>query len=360
MKNQRLITIAAVILTISCFLGGWLYSLYSPVVSQDGGYTYYLRPGASKRLVINELAAQGVIRHPFLFSLYVFPQKDAQLKTGEYLFPKGATPVSIWKQITNGTGFIHHPFTIIPGWTFSQVRNELARAPGLRHMTATMDDKQIMAFMGHKDLSPEGEFYPETYYYTRGNPDLVILKRAFTLMQNRLQDAWGKRAQGLPYKTEYEALIAASLIEKEGYLNTERPLISGVLINRLNKNMLLQIDATVIYGLGSRYDGKIYKSNLLEDTPYNTYLHKGLPPTPIAAPGEASIEAALHPSQHDFYYYVAKGDGSHEFTRSLREHNAAVQAAKLRTGYFNEGVIRRHLEVIMGRKFKMITFNGGF
>ena len=345
MKNKRLITIVVVLLvSIGCFASAWLRYLYSPVINQDGGYTYYLHPGMSKRHVIADLAQQGIIQHPWLFSLYVYPQANSQLKTGEYLFPKGATPASIWKQMISGIGFVHHPFTIIPGWTFAQIKNTLARTDGLRHMTANMDDKKIMAFFGRADTSPEGQFYPETYYFTRDSADLVLLKRAFDLMQNRLKDAWEHRANDLPFKNEYDALIAASLVEKEAYLNSERPTIAGVLVNRLRKNMLLQIDATVIYGLGSRYDGKIYKSNLLEDTAYNTYVHKGLPPTPIAVPGQFSLEAVMHPQQHDFYYYVARGNGSHMFSKSLQEHNAAVQAAvKMRTSYFNTDIVRQRL-----------------
>ncbi|MBV9575419.1 MAG: endolytic transglycosylase MltG, partial [Gammaproteobacteria bacterium] len=157
--------------------------------------------------------------------------------------------------------------------------------------------------------------------------DLVILKRAFDLMKNKLATAWEKRALDLPYQNAYEALIAASLIEKEAYLNTERPIIGGVLINRLRKNMLLQFDPTVIYGLGTRYNGKIHKQDLLENTAYNTYVHRGLPPTPIAMPGLASLQAATHPDTNDYIYFVAKGDGSHQFSKTLSEHNAAVKKA---------------------------------
>jgi UPF0755 protein len=188
-------------------------------------------------------------------------------------------------------------------------------------------------------VAPEGEFYPETYYYTRGVADLVILKHAYDLMQSRLNQAWESRLPGLPYQDAYQALIAASLIEKEAHLNQERPIIAGVLINRLRKNMLLQIDPTVIYGMGDRYLGKIYRRDLLDDTIYNTYVHKGLPPTPIAMPSQASIDAAIHPAAHDYYYFVAKGDGSHQFSKSLPEHHRAVQSTKgQQTGYYNDSL----------------------
>lgn len=312
---------------IVCFLGLWSYSLFAPVITQENGATYYLRPGTSKPTMISDLAQLGIIRHPWLFAMYVYPHKSTLLKTGEYRFPKGSTPHSIWKQISTGTGFLYHPLTIVPGWTFKQLRAELLKAESLKHLTATLDDKQIMERLGHAELSPEGEFFPDTYNYTRGDNDLTLLKRAFDVMQLRLQEAWQKRATNLPYNNSYEALVAASLIEKEGYLDSERPIIAGVLVNRLNKNMLLQIDATVIFGLGDRYNGKIYKENLTEDTPYNTYVHKGLPLTPIAIPGLSSIQAALHPQQNNYFYYVAKGNGSHQFSNSLEEHHEAVQAA---------------------------------
>lgn len=181
-----------------------------------------------------------------------------------------------------------------------------------------------MSRISSSDVDPEGEFFPETYYYTKDVSDLVILKRAYDLMQSRLSEAWQMRAADLPYQNAYEALIAASLIEKEAYFASERPLIAGVLVNRLKKNMLIQFDPTVIYGLGLRYDGTIHKKDLLENTPYNTYVRKGLPPTPIAMPSMASIEAALHPDNTDYLYFVARKDKSHQFSKTLPEHHAAV------------------------------------
>lgn len=311
----------------SCaILALFIYVLFIPVVYTSQGYSFYVRPGMSKRAVIAELAAQDLLHIPKLFYLYTYPHSDAQIKTGEYQFPKGSTPHSIWNQITTGTGLIYHPLTIVPGWTFTQLRTALANAASLKHQTAAMTDHDIMDRLGDAELSPEGEFYPETYYYTKDLSDLVILKRAFDLMQKRLKDAWLQHAKDTPYKTPYDALIVASLIEKEAYLNSERPLIAGVIMNRLNHDMLLQIDATVIYGLGTNYTGKIYKTDLTLDTPYNTYIRKGLPPTPIAFPSQASIDAAMQPQVTEYYYYVAKNDRSHQFSKTLVEHNAAVQA----------------------------------
>lgn len=339
-------SIAILVLAIFILIAAaWSYVYFAPIMTKDDGYVYYLKPASSKSHVLADFTEQGVIKHPMLFSLYIYTHPNDHLKTGEYLFPKGASLASVWKQITTGTGLYYRPFAIIPGWSFTQLRKELAKTDTLNHITANMTDQQIMAQLGKADLFPEGQFYPETYYYTRGNPDLVILKRAFDLMQKRLEEAWLGRASNLPYKNAYDALIVASLVEKEAKLATERPIIAGVIINRLQKNMLLQIDPTIIYGMGDRYDGKIYKENIHEDTPYNTYVHKGLPPTPIAMPSIDSIKSALHPEMHDYYYFVAKGDGSHQFSKSLPEHNEAVKTAikKEPQAFYNDARVEKYL-----------------
>lgn len=328
MKKSHIYALIYVCFPVIAFFAGWTYFLFGSVVPQDRGVVYYLKPGSSKTSVMQELREQGIVTHSVLFSLYAMFHPGAHLVSAEYRFPRGSSPYSIWRQITTGTGLEQHPFMIIPGWTFAQVRKALDQAPSLKHMTTPMNDKQIMSYLGHEDVAPEGEFFPETYYYTYGMQDLVVLKRAYDLMQNRLNEAWGRRATDLPYKSAYEALIVASLIEKEAYLNSERETISGVVLNRLRKNMLLQIDATVIYGLGDRYTGTIFKKDLKEDTAFNTYVHKGLPPTPIAMPGMSSIEAAMHPQQHEYIYYVAKGNGAHQFSTTLQQHDAAIKSAK--------------------------------
>lgn len=317
-----------VFITFVVLFGSWCYCLFSPSIMQKDGVVFYLRPGLSKVELISELKIQGILRYPAAFSLFLLPQANVQLKTGEYLFPERSSLFSIWRQMVKGKGFYLRAFIIVPGVTFQQIRQQLSQTDSLRHKAAKMTNQEVMALMGCPQLSPEGQFFPETYYYTRGIQDIVILKRAFDLMQSRLQDAWERRAPGLPYKTPYEALIAASMVEKEAYLNGERPIIASVIINRLRKNMILQIDPTVIYGLGDRYTGKLHKSDLRVDTPYNTYLHKGLPPTPIAMPGMSSIEAVMRPINSQYYYFVARGDGSHQFSASLAEHDVAVTAAK--------------------------------
>lgn len=337
-KNIRLaIRISAVLAVV---VGYWLYFLFSSIVKEEKGVVYYLRPGTSKSVMMREMAQQGIIKHPWLFALYLSPYTSEQLRAGEYRFPKGSTPRSIWRQVSTGTGQVYHVFTIIPGWTFAQVRTKLNNDPYIRHVSTMMDDKQIMRTLGEYNRLPEGNFMPESYYFTRDTVDLVLLKRAYDLMQSSLIEAWNKRDKSIPYRTAYDALIAASLVEKEAKLAQDRPKIAGVIMNRLNKDMLLQIDPTVIYGLGSRYDGKIYKKDLHENTPYNTYVRKGLPPTPIAMPGLAAIEAVMHPEHHQYLYFVAKADGSggHEFTANLDAHHQAVAnaaARKVSAPFFN-------------------------
>jgi UPF0755 protein len=319
-------------------------------VTNERGVTFYLKPNMTKKVVIAELARQHMVSSPlctsFAFFLQgLFVKNQTQLKTGEYFFPKGSTPFSIWKQMTQGKGLVYHSFTLIPGWSFRQVREALLRTDGIRHTIINLSDQQVMAHLGYPNFLPEGLFYPDTYYYTKGISDLVILKKAFDFMQAKLKQAWEHRSINLPYKTAYEALIVASLIEKEAYLAIERPIIAGVIVNRLRHNMLLQIDPTVIYGMGKQYQGKIYQSNLRQDTAYNTYVHKGLPPTPIAMPGMASIVSAMHPKQHDYFYFVATGDGSHQFSETLSKHYVAVEMSNQHSavGYFNIFKIKEHL-----------------
>ncbi len=333
---------------VICLVGLMSYAMFSRAVTQEAGVIYYLKPGTSKKALVKDLQQLGLLRYPRLFALYIYTMPRSQLKTGEYLFPQGASAYTIWKQITRGKGIIYHSFTIIPGWTFSQLRHELAKVDGIRHRSKHLTDHEIMVYLDYTHFAPEGEFYPETYTYTKGIADLAILKEAFLLMQEKMMTSWAHRAPGLPYADPYDALIAASLIEKEAHLDAERPVIAGVLINRLHKDMLLQFDPTVIYGMGARYQGKIHKEDLTSDSAYNTYLHKGLPPTPIALPGLASIEAALHPMRHDYLYFVAKGDGSHLFSKTLDEHQTNIAsvapAMKQPEWFFNATKIRGFLD----------------
>src|SRR3990167_1183045 len=234
-----IVTLAAVV----------VLTLLAPVSLPQKGVVFYVRPGISRENLVLELSRSGYIRMLPIFDVYTRARAVVPM-SGEYQFKKGSTPYSIWKQITTGTGRYYREFTIIPGWSFKDVKNAMQNEPTLKHMTTNMSNTDLMAALGDPSHAPEGMFMPETYYYSRDDADLVILKRAHDLMALKLKDAWQTRAKNLPYETPYQALIAASLIEKEAYLSKEQTIISGVLVNRLHKDMLLQFDPTVIYGLG--------------------------------------------------------------------------------------------------------------
>ncbi|HXH01186.1 MAG TPA: endolytic transglycosylase MltG [Xanthomonadaceae bacterium] len=250
-----------------------------------------------------------------------------RLQVGEYVLTKGMTPRRLLEEMRDGS-VLRHRFTIVEGWNIRELRAGLARQRDLRQVVAGLDDAALMGAMGATGQHPEGRFLPETYHFTRGDSDLDVLKRAHAAMQKALQKAWADRAPELPLKSADEALVLASIVEKETGIASERPQIAGLFVRRLQKGMLLQTDPTVIYGLGSSYDGNLRKRDLLADTPYNTYSRAGLPPTPIAMPGVDALRAATRPASGDAVYFVATGDGSgrHVFSRTLAEHQVAVRA----------------------------------
>src|SRR3990167_6565254 len=256
------------------------YFNFYPVIDTVPGMQFLLKTGTTAEQAVNQLSKLGIVLHPKLFSLWIRLRGTAtQLKAGEYLFPQGASLKAIWLQLVEGTGLIYHPFAIIPGWTFTQLREALMETEGLKHQMLKWNDQKIMQSLGYAPtLSPEGQFFAETYFYTYGQLDIRLLQQASLMMQQKLNDAWNHRADHLPYQNAQEALIAASLVEREAYLDTERAVIAGVLVNRLKKGMLLQFDPTVIYGLGGGYSGKLRKTDLMIDSAYNTYRHAGLPP----------------------------------------------------------------------------------
>lgn len=252
-----------------------------------------------------------------------------RLHAGEYALTAGMTPRDLLLNMAAGK-VLQRNFTIVDGWTFRDLRQALAKADKLRQDGANLDDAQLMAKIGASGEMPEGRFLPETYAYVKGDSDLDILRRAHTAMAKMLDTLWAQRDKELPLATPYDALILASIVEKETGRADERPRIAGVFVRRLQTHMLLQTDPTVIYGMGESYAGNIHKSDLTTDTPYNTYTRPGLPPTPIAMPGKPAIEAALHPAQGTELYFVARGDGSHVFSSTLDEHNHNVACYQLK------------------------------
>jgi UPF0755 protein len=270
------------------------------------------------------MADSGVLRHPELFVLLGRLTGDAaNLKAGIYEIDRPVTPVELLRKITSGD-YTLVAITLVEGWTFRQARKALDEQPGLLHDTRGMDDAELLKRLAIDQPSPEGWFFPDTYFFSHGTSELRILRRAHSLMADHLAAQWEKRAADVPLASPYEALVLASIIEKETGRDDERPLVAAVLINRLRLGMRLQTDPAVIYGMGQAFDGNLRRADLLADTAWNTYTRAGLPPTPICLPGLASLAAALNPAASDALYFVAKGDGSHHFSRSLSEHDRAV------------------------------------
>jgi len=249
---------------------------------------------------------------------------SGRLKAGEYVFEERTTTAEILEKVVRGD-VVRYTITFPEGVTFSGMLELLHRAPQLEPLPDDHTSDKIMSLLGISEDSPEGLFFPDTYYYTSGNSTLSLLQRAHRRMMLKLDQAWAKRHRPLPLGGPYDALILASIIEKEAGNHQEKARIGGVLVNRLRKNMRLQTDPTVIYGTGLKYQGDLTRAHLAEDTPYNTYRRKGLPPTPISCPGWDSLLAAVHPVRHEEYYFVSKGNGTHKFSKTLKEHMAAVR-----------------------------------
>lgn len=286
--------------------------------------------GASVRAIADQLVSAGVLNEPYSFLLAVrLTGSSSQLQAGDYAFNAPLQALALIDLLKHGT-FDQFKLQLTEGKTFADFRQKLAQMPGIRHDTLNMSDSELMQAVSGEAVAPEGWFFPDTYFMDKQASDLEVYKRAYQKMVKYLEAAWESRQPGLPYKTAYEALIMASIVEKETGVETERPQIAGVFVNRLRLGMRLQTDPTVIYGMGSRYHGNITRNDLQTDTPYNTYTRSGLPPTPIALPGLASIQAALHPAQTKALYFVANGQGRHVFTNSLDEHNRAVRAYQLK------------------------------
>jgi UPF0755 protein len=250
------------------------------------------------------------------------------LQAGGYELPQRVTPYRLLEMISRGE-VSQAQITFIEGWTFAQVRAALAAHPQVSHQAAGLSDQEILRRIGVSEAHPEGLFFPDTYFFSPGTSDLKILARAHHTLTSRLDAMWANRAPGLPYRTPYDALIMASIVEKETGLESERGMIAAVFVNRLKRQMRLQTDPTVIYGLGPAFDGNLRRRDLEADTPYNTYTRGGMPPTPIAMPGQRALEAALRPAKSDALYFVARGDGSSQFSSNLEDHNRAVRRFQL-------------------------------
>lgn len=316
------------ILLILSFSSGWMWmdyqtALHNPALL-DKTVTIEIEKGDSINRIIDKLVAEQLAIKPFWFKVIAF-QLDVlkKLKTGEYELTSGLTVPQILALFAQGKTK-QHIITFPEGWSFKEILREIEKNPNLEHTLSGADFGCLMAKFKSDVKSPEGLFFPDTYYFEKHTSDVSLLKRAYDKMQQVLQREWGSKAEGLPFKTPYEALTLASIVEKETGAASERPLIAGVFIRRLEQNMLLQTDPTVIYGMGESYQGDIKSKDLTTATPYNTYVISGLPPTPISMPGRDALYAVLHPDKGDSLYFVARGDGTHAFSANLKDHEAAV------------------------------------
>ena len=302
---------------------GWWLNDYADRPVGKSVDSFVVRPGDSLAAVSRALERQGIIPdHRLIMLIARLKRQETRLKAGEYRFDAGLSPNQLLDKMTRGD-VVRRKVRFIDGHTFSQYRRSLAQAPGLTHLLDDLDDAGVMQKLGHEGVQPEGMFFPATYDYQLGDSDADILTRAYDKMQAVLAQGWATRTESF-LKKPYDALILASIVEKETGKPDERPLIAAVFLNRLRKGMKLQTDPTVIYGMGAAYQGNIRKKDLLRDTPYNTYTRAGLPPTPIANPGREALDAVFHPANSKALYFVAKGDGSHHFSETLSEHNRAV------------------------------------
>lgn len=302
----------------------------NPLQLPDEGVLYTLTPGSSVGVLAADLNRMKVLDKPLYMRLLArWEGQAAKLQAGEYRIAKGTSPTALLDQIANGR-VTSYTLTLVEGWTFRQVIAAISEHEALKHTLEGLPDDEIMRRLGHEGQHPEGRFFPDTYHFPRGTTDTAFLQRAYNAMDRFLTAEWPGRDGGLPLDTPYEALILASIIERETAVPAERPLIAGVFVRRLQKHMKLQTDPTVIYGMGESFDGNIRRADLKADTPYNTYIHRGLTPTPICMPSGDAILAALHPEPGDSLYFVAKGDGSHHFSASLEAHNRAVQKYQLK------------------------------
>jgi len=328
--------ILLVVLVAAIAVGSWLVFDWSrfartPLSVPVAGQSIDVARGASFKDIVRDLRDRGATRASPLYwrVLAIEMRASGRLHAGEYLLRTGMTPRDLIGDMASGK-VMQRNFTIVDGWSFADLRHALAATDTLSHDTTGIENDVLMTRLGNEGEHPEGRFLPETYAYVKGDADSSILKRAHAAMIKTLDTAWASRAPDLPLATSYEALILASIVEKETGRADERPRIAGVFIRRLQLHMLLQTDPSVIYGMGDSYAGNIRKSDLTTDTPYNTYTRVGLPPTPIALPGRAAIQAALHPVEGKDLYFVARGDGSHVFSANLDDHNRAVACYQLK------------------------------
>jgi len=323
LRLARRLLLAAMLGAAAAAAGLYAYA-HLPLSWPSANISFDVRSGSSLRAVAAQLSAAGVIGRPEPFEILArVLGESGRLKAGNYELVAPVTPLELLQRMTRGDVTLV-AVTFVEGWTFAQVRRILQEHPKVRAELAGLGEREAAQRIGIDAENPEGWIFPDTYHFSDGSSDVAILQRAHRLMRRHLDEQWQQRAPGLPLKTPYEALILASIVEKETGRAEERPLVAAVFVNRLRIGMRLQTDPTVIYGIGPSFDGDLRKRDLLTDTPYNTYTRNGLPPTPIAMPGLDALRATLNPAASDAMYFVARGDGTSKFSRTLAEHERAV------------------------------------
>jgi len=329
LSKARVIMAVAAIFVLAVMIAivlTWYRTLFSPLPMTQS-MTIKVYPQTGIDALANDMHQRGLIEFPrILIKAARWSKKASQLKFGEYRIEPGQSAWQVLDQIIAGKGMVKHRITFIEGWTFARMKKALNDDPNIRHTLANKTDAQIMSTMHSSYSHPEGLFFPDTYQFVWGNRDVDILQHSYDKMQRFLSSQWRTRAKRLPYRDAYQALIVASLIEKETAVASERPKVAAVIVRRLKVRMRLQVDPTVLYGLNKPYGAPITKKDLRTKTPYNTYMVYGLPPTPIDMPSAASIKASMHPANIKALYYVSKGDGTHQFSMNYRAHLAAVKA----------------------------------
>jgi UPF0755 protein len=318
-----LLFVTAIVLMLTLFYA------FKPLPLPSLPFEFSLKQGSSLKTAAHQMQQAGVFENDTIFVVLArILGKASQIKPGNYQIETSTTPMQLLDMISKGR-VEQSEISIIEGWTFSQFRLALDAEPTLRHDSTKLTEEEILQRIGANDKKAEGLFFPDTYNFASGSSDLAIFKRAYQLMQRHLQESWQSRDNDLPIQSPYEALILASIVEKETGLAKDREMIAAVFTNRLRLHMLLQTDPTVIYGIGDKFDGNLRKRDLISDSPYNTYTRSGLTPTPIALPSLAALKAVLHPAKSDALYFVARGDGTSQFSRNLAEHNIAVNRYQL-------------------------------
>ena len=325
------ILLASITMTLWYFWQNMQTELNTPL-NLESEIIFTIEPGMSLNQVADDLKQHKLISQSHYLLLEAKLQGiEGKIKAGKYSISPGTTPLQLLNQFVSGE-VVNYTITIVEGWNFRQMLEAIANHPDLEHTLKDMDSADIMGVLQIQTDFLEGQFFPDTYKFPAGTSDVDILQRSHVRLNKILQEEWEQRSENLPYQSPQEALIMASIIEKETGLASERSEIAGVFVRRLQKNMLLQTDPTVIYAMGENFNGNIQRKDLKIDSPYNTYVTPGLPPTPIALVGREAIHAALHPAEGKTLYFVARGDGSHHFSETLEEHNRAVAKYQLGQG----------------------------